>query len=1596
MSGKSLLGYGIGIIAGAIAGFLAPGVGFSWFWGLAAFSVTSSLLVRPPIPTNTTRPTDFGASGRAANTREAAAASLNVNSATEAVAIPVIFGTVRVNANHIGYSNNSFRSVPITERHERAPQAVAYRIAQETFETAPSVVDHEIDRAARKNSGGGGKGGKSGGGGKGGSGGTPPPSQSYSNNDKINAYTQVLLDKDASGQSRLPKEFDEVTIGFKYYLTFELGIAVGEISALHAVLAYPGETVIADRYASPYITADATTITAAGPQQGGTVIFYRGSGTQARTEADPRAQDYNNYRGTAFAVFDDFYIGNQPTPESMVFEVERMPVCRDSNGDEIPIQTRAGFDTTPVAVTAAVWADETLTITAPDHGLNVGDVALLSGFDPEVFDGVYTVLTVDGDDITATLTVPPEDATKFGTAQGPPVDLTPEPVLSATWSDAVASLEVANHGLTVGQLAELTGFTGSGWNGTFEVLTIDGDEFTLAMPFDPGDATTLGDFRAYPQPSTITAVSWSAGVATFQASNGFQDGDSVTIAGMLPAIYNGVYTVLDGDGSSFDVTLVPSPVPAVTMGTAQGPAIYTARNIGSAEWEGGIVTFDMQGTGDHGYRLGDRIAVEGCTPSGYNGTFEVTHYDGDQWSGALATDPGALTVEGTATKQTPALTIEAAKWDAGLVTFTVPRHFFLEGDSVTVAGMEPAGYNGTFTVTDITGDQWSAALATDPGEITETGTIRLRPAAGYGDANPAAVLWEILTNKTWGRGLDPSFLDSESFAAAADFYYNEEIGLSFMIESQQSLSSVIETIRAHVNLAVWWQGDRLYCRCLEDRANAYLPLIQLSRDSIQNVRFSRAAWPDTFNEIRVQFENRGNNFGSELAAAHDDANFAFLEQINSRKVDLPAISNRATATRVAQRLLTEQSYPLATISFTMARFHSGLHPSAFVELAWPDWSGTGQTAYTYWRVTEISDEGQNPDGIRVQMVEDAWSTPTIGAVEEFTAPVPAFEGMARNTDSDLYLAEDKRAAADLSGLIHKFAEIGIKLTDGERIIGITAQRRDGFTAAVSYYWRPAGTGDDFRLFGRVRPWAIACYLQERLDASDVTMTRQNPFEIQTAIAGERAKIIESASALAADSDGFDYVTGAEKCWLIIGTEFIQVGLAEASDSGPNRVSISAFLRGGFGSEVQDHAAGTLCFFVYDFIPYQHTVRWEQAPVDTLLDIKAVAEDRHGNLGTPQTFQTTITGLARKALRIERISAEVDGSDWIVTYRPRFHNRGADIFPDIEATLNALTQEIPEGYELRVMPENETGGSLLSEPAKVEPTLVPDDGETSAAGLASFTYTPPAGAVALTVYQTFNGVLGLPKRIRIVGTDPEMSETTGVGGAGDPEPDPSILRVLLSASDLTNSTGTEAWDDQDTTDGQNNGGTINWTYSPLSGSKPTLDADSLTGNVGGFMQTEFAVTALPTAFEFEFAFDSKFAADTWASSGLYQNIFSIGQELDGSGFSGQFQIQVATMSTTTLGLKIYVYTAANPFGGTTAGPVLIPLDARHEIGFRAVNITPGGFDIELTVDGVTQSTTAVPFDLQPISGIKMTTGSGGSSGLAGLQLQFFGFSINSIP
>lgn len=728
----------------------------------------------------------------------------------------------------------------------------------------------------------------------------------------------------------------------------------------------------------------------------------------------------------------------------------------------------------------------------------------------------------------------------------------------------------------------------------------------------------------------------------------------------------------------------------------------------------------------------------GQSPAPHSYSFEVTRFpiclDAD---GVPLTD---FPVRGAPAGTTKTVTVVA--WAAGVVTMTATAHGLVVGQKVMIENFAPAFLNGRRVITATpTADSFSFALG-NPGTVTTMGLVRATHPCYY-DANPAAALYEIFTNTRWGRGMSPNDIDIESFRVAAQYFEANNIGMSFTLETQNVVSDAVEIIRNHVSTLVVAVAGTLRCLCLLDRSAAYTPRIRLTSENVSDPQMSRPGWVNTVNELRCEFQNRLNNYQNEVVVQHDDGNLATVQRINSQKLSMPAFSNRDTADRMCAMLLQQMAYPQGTLRFTMNHFERRMEPGNFVEFVWTEWSDGPTT--TYWRVAEMSDGDQDEDGITVTLIEDVYMTPVQGIAETFEAPVPAYEGGVTNDDDDIYLGEDRDDAFDQGNLLFQVVELPIFLTDADKFFAVFCQRDSGRIQGLNLFAREDGGGGDFVSLGSLNPWAYFGTLATPLSIlSRPTLTRQTlDLTINLENEDDRAILLEIFSLTPTDADDVDAMVGGSTNWMVINEEIFQVAQAVAGGA-DDQIVITGYLRGQQGSTRRTHSPGSRVVMFFEFIPRAFTARYDRLPLDVPLEFKAVTYNGQGQEGLEYTWTHTLTNRGRKALAIEDWDTTgTAGLNWEVEFRPRFHNRGAHVFADLDADMNTFTGEVPDLYEWYVMPQDASDVDLLTAPVKLTVAWVQDDGETISTGMASFSYVAPSGTDHLIFYTVHDGVLGFP-------------------------------------------------------------------------------------------------------------------------------------------------------------------------------------------------------------------------------------------------------------
>lgn len=240
-----------------------------------------------------------------------------------------------------------------------------------------------------------------------------------------------------------------------------------------------------------------------------------------------------------------------------------------------------------------------------------------------------------------------------------------------------------------------------------------------------------------------------------------------------------------------------------------------------------------------------------------------------------------------------------------------------------------------------------------------------------GDANPADILVELMTNDEWGMGLATNLINIPSFKYAQEQLHTEGLGFSGIWDSPRQISEVIDEILGYIDGVIYVDlTTGLITIKLARNDYDVNNLLTFDEDSIVEVTdFSRPSWDETTNEVVVSYIDRFQKFKERTAIAQDLANSRIQGDIISTKTSYVGVSNKTTASKIAFRDLRVLSLPLARCTLKLNRKGIVLRPGTPFKVVWPDY-GISQLVLRATRIRYGEfDKGQ----IEVDAVQDVFS-----------------------------------------------------------------------------------------------------------------------------------------------------------------------------------------------------------------------------------------------------------------------------------------------------------------------------------------------------------------------------------------------------------------------------------------------------------------------------------------------------------------------------------------------------------------------------------------------------------------------------------------------
>lgn len=242
------------------------------------------------------------------------------------------------------------------------------------------------------------------------------------------------------------------------------------------------------------------------------------------------------------------------------------------------------------------------------------------------------------------------------------------------------------------------------------------------------------------------------------------------------------------------------------------------------------------------------------------------------------------------------------------------------------------------------------------------------------DVNPMELLHEGFTQKFGMPGLSVDNIDYASWERDAETLYNEGFGMSMLVQQSITGKDLCEEVLRMADGILYQDTDsgKMISKLIRfDYDIDDLPVIDTSIVK-ELVNFSKTTWEQTYNQCRVTFKDRSNDYADKVATAQDFANINFQQRVKNVDISVPGCFVNETGNKLAARQLSLLSVPLFQIEIRCNRRASNYKPGDVFIFNYAPYGISNMVM----RVKKI-DKGTLIDGVvTIEAVQDRFATAT--------------------------------------------------------------------------------------------------------------------------------------------------------------------------------------------------------------------------------------------------------------------------------------------------------------------------------------------------------------------------------------------------------------------------------------------------------------------------------------------------------------------------------------------------------------------------------------------------------------------------------------------
>lgn len=238
------------------------------------------------------------------------------------------------------------------------------------------------------------------------------------------------------------------------------------------------------------------------------------------------------------------------------------------------------------------------------------------------------------------------------------------------------------------------------------------------------------------------------------------------------------------------------------------------------------------------------------------------------------------------------------------------------------------------------------------------------------DANPAFVLFELLTNTLYGAGIPTGSMDTASFSNVGIVLHAANFGISLQLDEKATMNNIKQEIEKHINGIIETDKTtgRLSLRLLrKDWDLNTLP--RFGDNEIKNVDELAQTSIDTINtEFKAKYIDRRRQYTSQIAPAYNNAALMALGNVNSLEMPYMMCYVEKLAQKIAWREMRMLAAAPKPMELTVSRAAYDVKKGDNIVI---DWTPLGLVDFVVRVKTVALGDALSPT-ITLNVVEDVF------------------------------------------------------------------------------------------------------------------------------------------------------------------------------------------------------------------------------------------------------------------------------------------------------------------------------------------------------------------------------------------------------------------------------------------------------------------------------------------------------------------------------------------------------------------------------------------------------------------------------------------------